>query len=431
MRILLTYHNFLRDYRGALLLSEILKYQGHKVWIRAHWRNEIEYSKVKNVDVIIVGQIAESSTYQIAEFSKANNIRLIINQTENVVNIDNYEALFIYNNKELNEDHIDLQNIATSDVYDYMLKHESIKNKDKYVFTGFPRLDISIDSHFNRIEDPIFKRKYSLHNNKKVYLYISSFLFEDAFDGMTKEDFEAMGINAHLRKQELKVDKLKNILNKLIAFLNDQNGLLLIKRHPWDCSNFFEKEFTHGNVKILDRMEYIIPCIANSDVVIHEFSTTAIEAWLLKKKTFSLNLSDEVPNNSFNHLKYEVIASSFEELEHHLRHDCNNEERLHQSLELFRPHIDGKATIKFANAINRLKPHPDKVHFQVSFRTKLSLWVKDLMESYGFSKLPLTGMKVFSKIWDLTNWENDRYRVRKMYLKPIRRYIKKNKKFIE
>jgi hypothetical protein len=234
-----------------------------------------------------------------------------------------------------------------------------------------------------------------------------------------------------LRRQAMKVIKLKEILNQLIEFIRDQDGILLIKRHPWDCSNFFEKEFAFDNVKILDRMEYITPCIANSDVVIHEFSTTAIEGWLLKKETFSLNLSEGEANNSFNHLKYETIVSNFEELKHHLIKKCSTDERINKSLELFRPHIDGKATIKFANAVNRLKPHPDRIKFKVSLRHKIKVYIIDLLESYGFYKLPVNGIKVYSKTWDFINWENDRYRVKKLYLKPIRRYIKRNKKFIE
>ena len=39
LHIILFYDNFCRDYRGLLLLSEILKTKGHKVWLHALWNN--------------------------------------------------------------------------------------------------------------------------------------------------------------------------------------------------------------------------------------------------------------------------------------------------------------------------------------------------------------------------------------------------------
>jgi len=423
MRILLLYHNFIRDFRGFLLLARLLESQGHSVWILAHWNKAIYFTKVMNIDVIVTGQIAESSTYKIAEFAKDNKIRLVINSTENVTLPENFEAFLSYNNTQINDEYIDLQTIASHDIYEFVQNNTKIKNKWKYKLLGFPRLDLASNEGLRQIEDKYFRKKYKLNKFKKVYLFISSFLLEGAFEGLTEEDKQKYKLIEFQKRTELQLNEIKYILKSLIDNEIGKENVLLIKKHPWDCSSYFKDTFESPNCLILDSTEYIIPCINCADFILHTYSTSAIEAWIMKKKTISiLPLNEQFPM-VLNHMKYEIVVSNYKELSYTIKNYPATPPYEH-SLELFEPYLDGKATLRLANEINALKPHPNKTLFKASVKAKFRLITKYVLHDWSIVKYRINKTaRVNTKIYDLLTWENERYRVKGRYRNGIKKYV--------
>jgi len=156
MKIILFYDNFVRDYRGLLLLSALLRENGHKVWLNALWNNSIEFIKQKNPDLVVMGQIGEYTTSLIGDFIYKNNVILIINTSESVSYMDKLDIFFRFNFKEFNERYITLQVVPSRDLYDFVMR-SNIREKNKYKFIGFPRMDLSVDQHFHAAEE--FKGK--------------------------------------------------------------------------------------------------------------------------------------------------------------------------------------------------------------------------------------------------------------------------------
>src|SRR6478735_1469954 len=107
MRILLLYDNFVRDYRGLLLLSAFLERKGHKVWIKAGWDDVRHFALLYQADVLVTGQIAEWATHKFAVIAKELGMRLVINTSEPILAENNFGITLTYNTSELNQDIID------------------------------------------------------------------------------------------------------------------------------------------------------------------------------------------------------------------------------------------------------------------------------------------------------------------------------------
>ena len=444
MRIVLLYDNFVRDYRGLLLLKALLEKKTHKVWIMAGWYRSTEFAKTINADMIVTGQISEFTTHIYGKFAKENNLRLVINSSESVSPPSDFYAFTVYNTNEINDDIIDLQVVASKDLFDFIQSYNKIKpqNLHKYKFIGFPRFDLSIDKELNQVETEHLKDKYRLAGYKKVYLFISSFLFADAYEGVSQQDMEQWNIEQHKKISDellvLTTDVLKRFQQEVLA----DNEVLLIKKHPWDCSGYFEQTFSSANCKIVDNTEYIVPCLNIADFVFHTYSTSALEAWIMDKKTISIQLEKHKERTVLNHMMYEPIAYSYEDLIDFINHyPANN---LHQKkLLLAGNKNDGKGTLRLAEEIHKLKPHRRKfkVAYEKRFESALldtiarpALYIKrkyvDRLKALsiyhlydkGVWKHDLKGIAKNTKSHDLYTWENERPFVNRMYRHPIRKF---------
>src|SRR5438094_3897620 len=109
MRILIVYQNFVRDFRGSLLLQYALEALGHQVWLRAHWNEDLSFAKVKAVDVIVACQVAEESQAYVARFTSEKGVHLVINPSEQNSTGEGFEAFITYDCNKLNDTVISLQ----------------------------------------------------------------------------------------------------------------------------------------------------------------------------------------------------------------------------------------------------------------------------------------------------------------------------------
>jgi surface carbohydrate biosynthesis protein len=421
MRILLLYDNFIRDFRGLLLLQSFLEKMNHRVWIHASWNQPLEFAKCMSVDMIVGGQIAEASTHHIGKFAKENNIRFVLNSTENVAVPAKFDLFVTYNTSEFNDEIIDLQTIAATDVYQFVQNNAKIKsaNKVKYKNLGFPRLDITTSTTFRNLESENFRAKYGLKNKGKVYLFISSFLLDGAYDGIPQRDLDRWNFTQLKTMTDELLSITTDILSRLVNEILDKDDVLLIKKHPWDCSNFFAANFSSSKVKILDNSDYIVPCLVCSDVVIHTYSTAAVEAWILDKQTISILPKIYQSSYAMNHMKNEQYASSFDEFKA-LIENYPNENPSKKTLEIFAPNLDGLATYRLAVEINKIKPNPNKTKFSMpiyrKIKTVLRMWLLD----HGFFKIKVESYaRPNSKMFDFLSWENQRANVIKIYKKTF------------
>lgn len=426
MRILLLYDNFIRDFRGLLLLKYLLTVKGHKVWIKATWNSPLSFAKIMDIDVLVAGQIAEASTHQSGKFAFENNIRLVLNSTENVTVQKKFELFITYNTSQLNDDIIDVQSIAARDVYEFIQGHPLIKktNKNKYKFLGFPRLDLTINEGFRNIEASEFRKKYNLKRGGKVYLFISSFLLDGAFDGVPDRDLEKWDITEFRKRNQDLLKVTSEILLRVKNEIMRENDTLLIKKHPWDCSAYFKSTFEFGNCIVLDNTDYIVPCITNSDFILHSYSTSAIEAWLLNKKTISILPERYRRTTTLNHMENELVISTFEELKI-LLDNYPKENPSVKSLVIFHPNLDGQATVRLADEIHKLTPHAEKTRFNYPLKSKLKARLKEWLYDQGLLRYDVNKRaKPNTKLYDFYVWENSKPQVIKTYSKHFKKYAR-------
>jgi surface carbohydrate biosynthesis protein len=393
--------------------------------MRATWNKPLIFAQLKNVDVMVGGQIAEASTHHVGKFAKENGIRFVLNSTENVTVPSKFDMFITYNTSELNDSVIDLQSIATIDVYQYILDHPDIKveNKKKYKFLGFPRLDLVTNELFRNIEREPFKKKYQLNGSGKVYLFISSFLLDGAYDGIPQRDLDRWNI-VELKKMtdhllQVTTDILKRLLNEVL----NENDVLLIKRHPWDCSSYFKDNFQSDRCIVLDKNDYILPCIVNSDFILHTYSTSAIEAWILNKKTISILLPEYKSASTLNHMKHEMSVSSFEELKLLLSTYPDTNPSI-ESLNIFYPNLDGMATLRLVQEIDKLKPATGKTVFKFGLKRRAKAQFREWLYANGLLKFDLKAVKQNSKMHDFYYWENNKGEVVKRFDKHFRKYVR-------
>jgi surface carbohydrate biosynthesis protein len=425
MKILLLYDNFVRDYRGLLLLKELLSARGHDVWLKATWDQPIKFAEVLGVDVIVVGQIAENATYKSGEFAKHNNIRLVVNSTEQVTVPERFETFITYNTTQLNDQIIDLQSVALKDLYDFIQAHPLIssENKKKYRYLGFPRLDLSLNESFRFIEHATFRNKYKIPENGRVYLFISSFLFDSAFDGVPQKDLDKWNFSEFKSRTDELLKITTEVLRRLLDNEVKENDILLIKKHPWDCSDFFERNFISKNSIVIGNDDYILPCLTNADFILHTYSTAAIEAWIMNKPSISITSENHKRTFILNHMNNEVTVTNYDDLKRAIDSYPPINPSI-ETLKLFGENLDGLATIRLADEIDKLSPNPNKTKFRISpyrnFKYRLRYWLFD----NGFKRLKLDYIQKNTKKYDFYRWENERAVINKLYTKVFKKYAK-------
>lgn len=426
MRILLLYDNFVRDYRGLLLLKEYLKRMGHRVWIYPSWQNPKEFSIYNKIDVIITGQIAEAATEKIGTFCKEYNVHLVVNTSEPITAKKNFLLTLTYNTAFLNQEIITLQSVGIKSHFDFIKAHKEIheSNKKKYKHIGFPRTDISYQKELRSIENEIFSSKYNLRKFRKVFLFVSSFLFEGAFVGVPEKDLEKWDYSSFQKKTSALKEHTVGILDKFVSEVLKDDEVLLIKKHPWDCSNFWENFARSKNCIVLENTEFITTCINASDIIIHTYSTSAVEAWIMNKKTISIFLQ-EYSNDNIIHMQFENIAYDYETFLEIISESPLNIPDVNNDI-LFNGTLDGQATFRLAKLINELKPLNSLIPKRPPSYSKLIKLNTDyLLRNWGLRKYDLSTLsEKNSKLNDFMTWENQRPIVNRIYRKPIKKFVK-------
>jgi hypothetical protein len=113
-------------------------------------------------------------------------------------------------------------------------------------------------------------------------------------------------------------------------------------------------------------------------------------------------------------------------------------------LEIFAPNLDGKATLRLAEEIHKLAPHPHKKQWKNSLKKTIKLELREWFNlsqppsksklktqfwewlyNRGFLKRDLKNIQRNTKLYDFISWENDKPNVIKLYDKHFKRYAKK------
>ena len=426
MRVLIDYHNFVRDFRGSLLLQYALEALGHQVWVRPHWDQDVFFATIKAVDVVVACQIAEASTAYIAKFTSENGIHLVINSSEHFASSEWLESFITYDCTKLSDSVISLQAIASPELKKFIDHHPGVRHQDKYKLLGFPRLDISIDPKLRNVETDYIERSYGLGRFKKRVLYLSSLLFEETFSDVPKGDMEKWQYDKMIETNHALRRLHEPILEGLVEKYLGPDDVLLIKKHPWDMSDHFERRFKHPNVRILNHAEYIVPCLNCADAVIHSFSTAAIEAWILGKPTISLLPAADRERLSLNHMRDEVFAASLDETIAHLEHYPRT--GLGSSVhEVLGKYGDGKSTIRLAKEIHRLVPKRDRKPKRrllgYLMRREFKWWLEDA----GIRRHNRDLSEKNAKMRRLAEWEELRRSVQTRYHRAFLDYVDRHR----
>jgi surface carbohydrate biosynthesis protein/FkbM family methyltransferase len=369
MRILLFYDNFIRDFRGLLLLREMLGRRGHDVRIDPLWDEPIDAIRAFNPDTVVMGQIGEKTTCDVGRFVHDSRINLVLNTTENVC----YEArkpyFFKANFREWNTPLIDMQVIISHDFHRFVQDHSEIGDKAKYHHIGCPRFDLSVHPEICALETADVREKYGLDRFDRKLLYISSFIFDDAGGQASDENLAFIDIPVRLKREMAQKRQHHGIITRLLKDLADTNGVLLIKRHPWDKSTYYDDHYAGDRVILVDNHDYIVPLLQVSDAMLHTESTVAIEGWIQGKKTVSILPDFDGDRRKLkNHMTHEPVVTDYGSL-------CAvladyPWERTRRSLENYQPFIDGQATRRLADRLSRLAPQPGRRQHRLTNRAR-------------------------------------------------------------
>jgi hypothetical protein len=179
-------------------------------------------------------------------------------------------------------------------------------------------------------------------------------------------------------------------------------------------------------VRVLDHAEYIVPCLASADAVVHSFSTSAIEAWILGKPTISLLPAEDRERLTLNHMQDEVVASSLDETMEYLLSYPRTD--LMKSVGLILGQFgDGKSTIRLAREIHKLQPKAEKALRRPTLRHRSRRELKWWLEDCGFRHGSLAPPGANTKMRRLAEWEGLRHVVRARYHAKFRDYIQRHK----
>ncbi len=406
-------------------MKSALEALGHRVWLRPHWNDELAFATTKEVDVVVGCQIAEESTAYIARFTQENGVHLVINTSEQLTTPDKFEAFLTFDRHQLNESVISLQALAFKEIKDYVEQHPGIKDKLKYKLVGFPRFDISTDPGLRAVECRYLEKRYDLIPGQRRVLFLSSLMFEETFCDIGPGDMERFQYAKILERNYRLRDFMEPILDELIAKYLGPDGVLLIKRHPWDMSPYYEKRYRHPQVRLLEHGEYVVPCIGVADCVLHSFSTSAVEAWIMGKPTVSLMPSDMRKELTLIHMRDEPNASSFRELTDILA-SYPTPAMLETARRVLGAEGDGKATIRLAREIHKLKPKRDKKLRRNplrGYRQELKWWLED----NGYRDRDPRRFNGNLKMERLLRWESMRTSVESHYKDAVANFIEQHR----
>ncbi|GEM_PF-1622219 len=419
MNIVISYHNFLRDYRGSLLLKETLRALGHRVWLTPHWNDDIGLARLKKADVIVGCQIAERSTSYLGYEAQRYGTHLVLNSSEQFTRPENLRAFVTFDCNQLNDQVISIQNIACKDLMSFIESSTEIKNKDVYKYIGFPRYDLSTVPELRSAETPGLKQRYALQNSNRIILYLSSFLFEETFIGVPEEDMERFGYQELIERNKAMFTEVSEMLKTFLRTSARPNDIFLIKKHPWDDSQKIEDAFNDDRVRVLAQNEYIVPCMDAADLILHSFSTAAIEAWVMGKPTAAIVPSGFESGVNLTHMEYENVVKSREELENLL--EKSPQPHSASMVDTFLGGLaDGNATIRLAREIHKLVPR-NTTWSPFTRRQKLKKTLEQFLLEYGFRNPQ--AIHPSGKMKMLADWERDRKAIQRCYRRPLRRYI--------
>lgn len=422
MRVLISYHNFVRDYRGSLLLREALRALGHSVWLAPHWHGDTEIARIKDVDVIVGCQIAERSTSYLGTFARDEGIHLVLNSSEQFTAPQSRDAMISFDGDKLNEEVIAFQSIACAELYQHIASHPRLAHKDKYRFLGLPRYDLSVDPDLRGVETAALVARYRLPAGGRRFLYLSSLLFDESFRDVPVEDMQRFKYQDLVdRNKELAAHitpVLKDIVNRLLG----PDDVLLIKKHPWDLSDYFERQFDHPQVRMLRDVEYIVPCLDAADFVLHSFSTAAIEAWVMGKPTIAIIPHAHRKSLALSHMQHEVLAETFGEIAD-LVHNYPSPGPKDAVQQFLAGRCDGMATIRLAREIHGLSAKAVRRPFREGRRWFIEKTAKHFLSSLGY----MGQQNLNSRMQQFIRWERERLLIRLRYTPALRRYVERHR----
>lgn len=428
MRIVISYHHFVRDYRGSRLLADVLKSLGHWVLVTPAWNSDDKLIETFRPDVVVGCQVAEKTTSRLADVTQKAGVHLVINSSEQFTTPANHSVFVSYNCDQLNEPYIAFQVIACPQLEKFIQNHPGIQDKSKYRSLGFPRYDIAIDPQLRSVETPLIRSRYGLPAQSKHALYISSFLFEETFQGLPEEDMKRFSYqevaNRNRRISEHVFPTLRAISDKIL----DRDGVLLIKKHPWDFSNVIDKEFAdHPRIRVLNRDEYIVPCLDACEYILHSFSTAAIEAWVMDKKTVAILPQEFRQSLELSHMSLEVKTEGRDDTLEVLQNypPVRSPAQIEQ---LLNGRSDGRSTIRLAAEIQRLQPPRQKQFSRLALREYLRniRRFRDNLNGRGF----LGPGSESPKMTMLHEFETTRRKIDAIYRKPFANYVKQHQSYL-
>jgi hypothetical protein len=257
-------------------------------------------------DIIVTPNVTGSQLYyELAAAAVKQNIPVF-----SLVSEGNFNTDGSYDHWGYNRERRFLQEFVCcwSDRTQRYLQERVPEAKEKIVVTGNPGCDRYVI--YETVSRDIFLKKHRLPSYEKVIGYAGWTFNKLRFPRGVRELLEFFGSDGSRLSW---VEKQRTSVNKILrdVIRNNQDALFILKLHPQDTSpellqkpiNEMEGLSEFANVFMLGEEEALHDVIGVCDLWTCFESTTALEAWLMKKPTIFLN-----PEPKFK--RAELVAGS-------------------------------------------------------------------------------------------------------------------------
>jgi hypothetical protein len=262
------------------LVCNYIRYQGLSVYEGSIFEGYHLIIKYKPKVLFITNSTGASINQDVTRFAKKKGIKIVTsisegNLKENILE----EMVWGHNNEQ----------ISYEDKYLVWSNRSQSMALEKY-----PELSNIIKTagsagHDRYIINNGIKRK----NNKTVTVGVGCWGFDYFIDNENSEKCTLVVRDFFLNQR----DRFNQLLSELI--IKNQDIQFILKEHPGNMFGYegsaIESCVSFPNVKVYkDNKKSIMDCILDSDLWITYDSSTALEAWLLKKQTCILNPAKSV-----------------------------------------------------------------------------------------------------------------------------------------
>jgi len=234
--------------------------------------------------------------------ASVGNEYFYVNQRHSQEMLDNTRLFFAWGNAEFN-----------------VINRSFDRTENKIIPVGNPRVDLWKSNIKNIYRSKIneYKQRFGAYILMPSSFSMSRHKLGDEFvyneylrKGLLNTDEGKLEFN---RLKEFKTNTMHKFEHLVIQVANDGSRTIVFRPHPSEDIQKWEEVFSnYSNIKVINEGE-VTPWILGSELIIHSFCTTGLEAFLMKRPVISYKPLDSHPYSEFISNKIGFVATTEKE----------------------------------------------------------------------------------------------------------------------